>query len=109
MLTGKKKKFSSLSDEELEAIKTLKSNKNMVISKADKGNAIVILDRETYLQKAEQILKENQFKVLNNNNYHQEKENELNKYIYSLYKEGTIDKKLRFQLQSTRSSLSVFY
>ena len=107
--TAKKKKFSNLSDEELAAIKTLKSNKNIVISKADKGNAIVILDRETYLQKAEQILKGNQFKVLNNNNYHQEKENELNKYIYSLYKEGTIDKKLRFQLQSTCSSPSVFY
>ena len=33
----------------------------------------------------------------------------MNKYIFSLFKEGVIDNKLRYQLQSTCSSLSVFY
>ena len=38
--TSKHKKISNLSDEELAALKTLISNKNIVICKADKGNCI---------------------------------------------------------------------
>ncbi|CAF3386823.1 unnamed protein product [Rotaria sp. Silwood2] len=109
MRSCKRKKFSNLSDDELKSLKSLKSNKNIVIAKADKGNSIVILDKESYIKKAEQILKGNQFQEINNKNYHQERENELNKYIYALLKEGIIDQKLRFRLQSTCSSLSVFY
>ena len=41
--------------------------------------------------------------------FHQIREDELNKYILSLFKNGVIDRKLRQQLQSTSSSLSVFY
>ncbi|CAF4780152.1 unnamed protein product, partial [Rotaria sp. Silwood2] len=57
MRTSKHKKISNLSDEELAALKSLKSNNNIVICKADKGNSIVILDKETYIKKAEEILK----------------------------------------------------
>ncbi|CAF3570708.1 unnamed protein product [Rotaria socialis] len=109
MKSCRKKKFSNLSDDELKALKSLKSNKNIVIVKADKGNSIIILDKESYIKKAEEILKGNQFQEITNKNYHQERENELNKYIYSLLKDGIIDQKLRFRLQSTCSSLSVFY
>ncbi|CAF2071453.1 unnamed protein product [Rotaria magnacalcarata] len=109
MKSCKKKKFSNLSDDELKALKSLKSNKNIVIVKADKGNSIIVLDKESYLKKAEEILKGNQLQEITNKNYHQERENELNKYIYSLLKDGIIDQKLRFRLQSTCSSLSVFY
>lgn len=48
MRTSKHKKISNLSDEELAALKSLKSNNNIVICKADKGNCIVILDKEAY-------------------------------------------------------------
>ncbi|CAF3880073.1 unnamed protein product [Rotaria sp. Silwood1] len=80
---SKHKKLSNLSDEELAALKSLKSNTNIVICKADKGSCIVILDKEAYMKKAEDILKGEQFEPLNN--------------------------KLRYKLQSTCSSLSVFY
>ncbi|CAF0928873.1 unnamed protein product [Rotaria sordida] len=96
--TAKNKKFSNLSDEELEAIKSLKSNENIVICKADKGNSIVILDKQSYIEKAQEILKGNQFQALNNSKFHQERENKLNKYIYSLFQEGIINQKLRLQL-----------
>ncbi|CAF4132797.1 unnamed protein product, partial [Rotaria sordida] len=96
-------------DEELAALKSLKSNNNIVICKADKGNYIVILDKEAYMKKAEDILKGDQFELLINDKFHRKWEEELNKYIFSLFKEGTLDNKLRSQLQSICSSLSVFY
>ncbi|CAF3538239.1 unnamed protein product [Rotaria sp. Silwood1] len=107
--TSKHKKISNLSKEELAALKSLKSNNNIIICKADKGNSIVILDKETYMKKAEEILKGKQFEPLNNDKFHREQEEKLNKYIFSLFKQGVIDNKLRYQLQSTCSSLSVFY
>lgn len=105
----RKKKFSNLSDDELKCLKSLRSNKNIVIAKADKGNCIVILDKNSYIEKAEQILKGHQFQEITNKSYHQQRENEFNKYIYSLFKDGVIDQKLRLRLQSTCSSLSVLY
>jgi hypothetical protein len=107
--TSKHKKISNLSDEELAALKSLKSNNKIVICKAAKGNCIVILDKEAYMRKAEDILKGEQFQQLSNDKFHRVREGELNKYIYSLFKEGVIDEKLRYQLQSRCSSLSVFY
>jgi sugar-specific transcriptional regulator TrmB len=109
MRTSKHKKIRNLSDEELSALKSLKSNNNIVICKADKGNCIVILDKESYMSKAEEILKGKQFEMLKDDKFHRKREEELNRYVYSLLKEGVIDRKLRFQLQSTCSSLSVFY
>ncbi|CAM4987568.1 unnamed protein product, partial [Rotaria socialis] len=106
---SKSKKRSNLSDEELAALKSLKSNNNIVICKADKGNTSVILDKETYMEKADKILKGKQFEPLNNDKFHREQEEKLNKYIFSLCKKGVIDNKLRYQLKSTCSSLSVFY
>ena len=109
MRTAKRKKISNLSDEEVAALKSLKSNKNIVICKADKGNCIVVLDKEAYLRKAEEILRGQQFEALKDAKFHQEREAELNKYVLELLRQGVIDKKLYYQLRSTCSSLSVFY
>ncbi|CAF1377375.1 unnamed protein product [Rotaria sordida] len=88
MRTSKHKKINNLSDEELAALKSLKSNNNIVICKADKGE---------------------QFEQLNSDKFHLEREEELNKYILSLYNDNVIDTKLRHQLKSKCSSISVFY
>lgn len=47
--------------------------------------------------------------MLKDDKFHRKREEELNRYVYSLLKEGVIDQKLLYQLQSTCSSLSVFY
>ena len=49
------------------------------------------------------------FKLFAKKNYYQEYEEKLNKYFKELSKEKVIDQKLRFQIQSKCSSLSVFY
>lgn len=42
----KRKKIRNISDEELNAIKSLKNNKDVTVSKANEGNCIVILDKK---------------------------------------------------------------
>ena len=57
--------FNSLQQNLLKILKALKADANIVILKADKGNAIVILDRENYQQKMYNILHDSsKFKVV---------------------------------------------
>ncbi len=51
-----KKAMDSLSDEEHKALLNLSRDKAIVISKADKGNAVVIQDVETYQNKIMELL-----------------------------------------------------
>ena len=43
----------SLSKEELVALTSLSKNKDIVIQKSDKGNFVVIVDKETYIKRME--------------------------------------------------------
>ena len=45
-----------LSREELNVYKELKSNADIVISRPDKGNGVVILNKQDYLRKMDKIL-----------------------------------------------------
>ena len=38
-----------------DALKNLSQNKNIVIQKSDKGNTIVIVDRDKYIKKMENV------------------------------------------------------
>ena len=49
---------SNISKDELESLCKLKNNNNLVIQKAEKGNTIVILDRDSYLKSFETLLKD---------------------------------------------------
>jgi len=106
--TNKKKSMRNISDEEMNAIKTLKENKSIIICKADKGNAIVVLDKKEYIEKAKLLLANKQFKRTKNNLI-EEKEKEMNNYLHSLLKSDIIGKQLFYQLRSTCSSPAVFY
>ena len=47
---------NNLSSEELSSLKTLMRNKNIVIQKADKGNTVVIMDKEKYIQGVQNVI-----------------------------------------------------
>ena len=64
MRTAKRKKMSNLSEEEMVALKSLKSNNDIVICKTDKGNCIVVMNKEVYKRKTEEILEGQQFHAL---------------------------------------------
>ena len=78
--TNKNKIIKNLSDEELDALKTLTRNKDIIICKTDKGNAIVIMDRKDYIEKCHTALNNKQFKQTKENLI-KEKEKKLNRYL----------------------------
>ena len=49
---------SNLSKNEFESLSKLKNENNFVIQMADKGNTIVILDKDSYLKSVETLLKD---------------------------------------------------
>ena len=102
------KKIRNISDDEFKALTTLRKNPNIIICKADKGNCIVILDKDDYIKKADDILNQKQF-VDTNKSLLGEKEKQLNKYILQLLNEKIIEKQLYWRLQSTSSSIATMY
>ena len=53
---SKNHRFANISEDEYNAFISLSSNKNLVMQKADKGNTVVILNREDYIDKMEMLL-----------------------------------------------------
>lgn len=91
--------ISNLSKEEQNALKELQENKHIVIKPADKGNVIVILSRDQYIEEAKrQLSNKNYYKKLNNPIYL--KTVPLIKTILiKLYKHKFINKKQMLYLQ----------
>ena len=51
----------NLNKEEYQSIKSLKNNPDIIIKPADKGSAIVILDKDNYIAEGERQLHDEQF------------------------------------------------
>ena len=48
----------NISQKETNTLKTIKNNKNIIIKKADKGGAVVVMDKQDYIDKIEKHLKD---------------------------------------------------
>jgi hypothetical protein len=83
----------NLSPDEKDAITNLLNDKSLVISKADKGNAIVILDKQDYIDKANELLNDqNVFKKIPFNKT-ETREQALIKFLLKLRKANIINEK----------------
>ena len=59
-------RYSNLSSDEWNAIRSVADDRSIVIKKADKGSAVVVWDRVDYIQEAQKQLKdENVYKKVN--------------------------------------------
>ena len=56
MYNKKDHKFDNISENEYSVFLSLIENQNLIIQKADEGNNIVILNKEDYIEKLEEIL-----------------------------------------------------
>ena len=56
MFNKKENKLDNISKDEYSAFLSLMGNDNLIIQKADKGNNIVILNKQDYIEKLEEIL-----------------------------------------------------
>ena len=84
-----------LSNEEFEALKNLSANFNLIIQKADKGNSVVLVEKDVYIRHIEKILDDaTKFEkvkikkgILNFSINH---ERRINDYLKSLEKSGSL-------------------
>ena len=84
-----------LSNEEFEALKDLSANCNLIIQKADKGNSVVLVEKDVYIRHIEKILDDaTKFEkvrikkgILNFSINH---ERRINDYFKSLEKSGSL-------------------
>ena len=58
------KRQANVSKEELKALKELKPDNNRLILTADKGVALVVIDKQEYIKKAEDLLQESSYKKI---------------------------------------------
>ena len=78
------REIPNLSSEELKAVSTLLNEHALVISKVDKGNAIVVMNKSDCLIKAKEVLDDERvFKKLDHN-LTNERENEFIKFLLQL-------------------------
>ncbi|CAF1594134.1 unnamed protein product, partial [Didymodactylos carnosus] len=103
----------NVSDAEYEAIQSLKSNMDIVVTKADKGNSIVILDKNDYVRRAREILELDQFELVTPRAgvlHLQNREKQMNDYIrIPLHDKRLIETSLFMRLHSTGAPFSTFY
>ena len=57
----KQPRDKNLTKEEYQAIKSLKHNSDIIIKPADKGSAIVVLDKQSYIQEGQRQLNDTKF------------------------------------------------
>ena len=89
----KKKRISNLSNEEQHALRELKMDKPLVILRADKGNAVVCMDRIDYIEKVNQILLDQKKFCKMTNDESAKEERQINNRLLKLLKEKKITKK----------------
>lgn len=84
------KEIPNLSIDEINAITTLLNDNSIVISKVDKGNAIVVLNRSDYITKAKEILDNKRAFIKIKHNLTDKRENDLIKFLLQLKRTNKI-------------------
>ena len=102
---------SNLSKHELKAINNLRKDESIIITPADKGKALVVMDKTEYVQKMEEKFSDTSTYVKMNRDPTQEIKDELAGQLHELLESGMIDKGLHRQLcpnttQNPRASSS---
>lgn len=82
----------NLNREDLEALKKLKTNSDIVIKSADKGGSIVVLDREAYILEALRQLNDTKYYIKLEQPIFPDNVDKINKIVEGLYNAGVITK-----------------
>ena len=83
-------KKKNLTKEEYKAIRSLKNNKDIVIKPADKGSAIVILDKLSYINEGEKQLNNTQFYEPTDSDLTGEVIHRINPHVHNMLQKGQI-------------------
>ena len=100
---------NNLSKQEKLALKELYQKHDLVICKPDKGNGVVILDRSAYLQKMDNILKDqSKFKALSTDPT-EAREKRLQRFLYNLKSSGVLNDAIYNRIRPSGSQPARLY
>ena len=94
----------NLSKSEYDALKNLSANKDIVIQKSDKGNSVVIVNRDDYIKRMQDMVNdESKFEKINvptdkDYNFMKKEKTIVDDLLASLVKNKSIDEKVRWKL-----------
>ena len=83
----------NLTKEEYQSIKSLRNHPDIIIKPADKGSAIVILDKHNYIAEGERQLQNEQFYEENNTDLSGEVIHRVNLFVNNMLQRGQITQK----------------
>ena len=104
-----KQNENSLSKEEMNALIGLSKDKSIIVSKADKGNTIVIQNYSDYIDKIVKILEDKSKFECIENDLTLEREQKLSQYLKNLLDQKKIDEKAYNQIRPVGSRPGVLY
>ena len=99
---------TNITKEEQKALRELKKGTNRVILTADKGTCLVVMDREEYIKKAEDLLKEDTYKILTEDPTNKQK-NKLIQLLKKIKAEGGINEESYRKMYPTGAGIPKFY
>ena len=102
------KKQVNISKEELKAMKELKQDTNRLILTVDKGVALVVLDKEDHIKKAQDLLEENTYKK-NAEDPTPKQKNKLIGILRNIKAEGGLKEEVYKRLYPTGTGSPKFY
>ena len=95
--------------EERKALQKLIKRDDLVITRADKSNCTVILDKSDYEEKMQKILNDNSTYMLLKHDLTGNIERKLNKYVYQLFKNKSISQNEYYHLHSSDANAPRIY
>ena len=105
----KQPRKKNLTKEEYKAIKSLKNNRNIIIKPADKGSAVVILDKEYYINEGQRQLNDTKFYEKTTSNHTGEVINRINLHIHNMLQRGEISQNTCNYLTTDNDRTQQFY
>ena len=95
--------------EEYKAIKSLKNNENTIIKPADKGSAIVILGKQSYINEGQRELHNTQFYEETESNHTGEVINRVNLHVHNMLQRGERSQNMCNDLTTDTDRTQQFY
>ena len=86
-----KNKFNNISKDERTAIKNLSTDKSIVIKQADKGGAVVVMNRNDYIKEGKRQLSDNKFYIQTENDLTEDHYKSIETKVNDMHIKGEID------------------
>ena len=99
---------NNITKEEQRALNELRKDTSRVILTADKGTCLVVMDRDEYIKKAEELLKEDTYKIMAEDPTNKQK-NKLIQLLKKIKAEGGINEECYRKMYPTGAGTSKFY